>query len=520
MKTRITLLTAGLLLSATTVFSQLRVINTQKISNASGGLGLTLTAENHFGLYVNSIGDFDKDGVTDIAVSANGDNDGGAGNGAFYILLMKSDGTVKSKHKISETSGNLGVTFPSGGTEAFGFAINNMGDIDGDGVPDLAVGAMGENNFTGAVYILFMKSDATVKSVQVLNSSTSGLTGLSTSWFGCDVANAGDLNSDGINDLAVGAINENGLMGATYIILLNSNGTPKSVKRISSGTNGFPGVLVAKDRFGVSVSGIGDVDGDGIPDLAVGAHGDNEVNSEAGAVYILKMNNDGTVKSVNKINTKARSIAANSGVFFGCSVAGCPDMNGDGIRDLLVGSFYDNDGGKERGAYYVVFLDKNSNSTGYQKFSSTSGISGLHNQDHFGCGIDFVSSPSTDEYTIVSGASLDDDEETNSGAVYMVTMKNHTVTSLADYAKNEAGIKVYPNPFSQTLGIRYELESSDMVSVRIHDITGNTVYQIPTENEISGIHQITLDNLNLNSGIYFLTIAKGNTVNTVKLIKE
>lgn len=519
MKKKFTFLTAGLLLMATTAFSQLRVVSTQKISNSNGGLGSSLSTEDHFGLYVNSIGDFNKDGITDIAVSANGDNDGGTGNGAFYILFMNANGTVKSKHKISETSGNLGVTFPSGGTESFGFAINNMGDIDGDGVPDLAVGAMGDNSYDGAVYILFMDSDATVKSTKVLNSSTSGLTGLSASWFGCDVANAGDLNGDGINDLAVGAINENNLMGATYIILLNSDGSPKSVKRLSNGTNGFPSVLATKDRFGVSVAGIGDVDGDGIPDLAVGAHGDNEVNTQAGAVYILRMKSDGSVKSTSKINTKTNSIATNSGVFFGCSVAGCPDMNGDGIRDLLVGSFYDNDGGKERGAYYVVFLDSNSDAKGYHKFSNTSGISGLQNQDHFGCGIDFVSSPSKDEYTIVAGASLDDDQATNSGAVYMVTMKNHT-TSLESFNNNPTALEEYPNPFSNAISIKYTLETAGMVYVRIQDITGNTVYDSPAEKQISGQHQMSLDNLSIKSGVYFLTLATGNTVRTIKLIKE
>ena len=78
--------------------------------------------------------------------------------------------------KISSTHGNLGITL--GNNEAFGYRMANIGDLDGDGVPDIAVGAPGNNGsgtYQGALYILFMKSDGTVKSTQKINSSSGNL---------------------------------------------------------------------------------------------------------------------------------------------------------------------------------------------------------------------------------------------------------------------------------------------------------------------------------------------------------
>ena len=116
----------------------LNVLSVRKVSNDSGNLGNILPAEENFGDRVSNLGDWDGDGVPDLAVSCPTDNDGGIQRGAFYIILMNKNGTVKAKHKISQTSGNLGVTFPSNKYD-FGKSVAAIGDLDGDGVNDLAV---------------------------------------------------------------------------------------------------------------------------------------------------------------------------------------------------------------------------------------------------------------------------------------------------------------------------------------------------------------------------------------------
>ena len=127
-----------------------------------------------FGNEIIGIGDFDGDGIIDLAVGASEDDDGGKDKGAIYILFLNSDATVKSYQKISDTSGNFNANLDD--YDFFGRDITNVGDFDGDGIIDLAVGAYRDDDGgkdKGAIYILFLNSDATVKSYQKI-SDTSG----------------------------------------------------------------------------------------------------------------------------------------------------------------------------------------------------------------------------------------------------------------------------------------------------------------------------------------------------------
>lgn len=135
------------------------------------------------------------------------------------------------------------------------------------------------------------------------NSFRSGLNINGQAEFGSSVANIGDLNKDGIDDIVVGAAGE-GLIsnttsiissGGLYILFLNSDGNLKAFTHINSTSNGGPSLL-SGDRFGHSVASAGDLDADSVPDIIVGAPG-----KELSAVYILFMNSNGSVKSWRRI---------------------------------------------------------------------------------------------------------------------------------------------------------------------------------------------------------------------------
>ncbi len=336
----------------------------QKISDTAGSFTGTLDDGDLFGVSVAALGDLDGDGVIDLAVGADYDDDGGADRGAVYVLFMQTDGTVKSFQKISDTEGSFTATLDN--IDYFGRSLAALGDLDGDGVADLAVGACADDDGGydhGAVYVLFMKTDGTVKSFQKISDTEGNFTAtLSYSnTIGTSVSALGDLDGDGVADLAMGAPEDDDGgqdRGSVYILFMKTDGTVKSYQKISDTAGNFTGDLNNGDFFGISVSALGDLDGDGVSDLAVGAYGENNGGADRGAVYVLFMQNDGVVKSYQKISDTAGSFTAtlDDSDRFGLSVAALGDLDGDGVADLAVGADNDDDGGENRGAVYVLFL--------------------------------------------------------------------------------------------------------------------------------------------------------------------
>jgi len=117
----------------------------------------TLRDSSEFGTSVAALGDLDGNGVEDIAVGASTADDGGSDAGEVIILFLETDGNVKDAQKVSALYGGLSTyfTLPSGGR--FGSAVVSMGDTDGDGTTDLAVGAYDISDggsWTGAVFLI------------------------------------------------------------------------------------------------------------------------------------------------------------------------------------------------------------------------------------------------------------------------------------------------------------------------------------------------------------------------------
>lgn len=379
-----------------------------------------------FGFAVASLGDLDGDGITDVAVGTVGDSTYGYYHGAVHILLLNADGSVKSDTKI--TSGlNGGPTLSD--DDLFGISLANMGDLDGDGVVDLAVGAAGDSASVsqgGAVHVLYLNSNGTVKSSLRIASGVNGGPSLSNGdSFGSAMANIGDLDGDGVADLAVGAYGD-----VLYVLLLNASGTVKASTKIGDGLNGGPS-LSGYDGFGFAIANIGDLDGDGVTDLAVGAEYDTTGGYHRGAVHILFMNDDGTVKSTAKIASGTPGAPElEDDVHFGSSVAGVGDMNGDGVKDLAVGSVLSSDGG----AIYTLFLNSDGTVKSSQKIGSGSnGGPTLFSTDEFGVSLanlgDFDGNGTAD---LIVGDWSDTATGFYRGAVYILRLDEPATPSALD----------------------------------------------------------------------------------------
>lgn len=338
-------LVAVLLTSASPHAQVVAVGAQQPISSTEGGLEGPLADYDRFGRAVTSLGDHDGDGIVDVAVGAYHDSEVGDLTGAVYILFLNADGTVREEQKISAVAG--GLVGPLEDLDYFGSSVASLGDLDGDGVGDLAVGAAGDGDgafLAGAVYILFLNPDGTVRAEQKISPTEGGFTGPLIAWdfFGASVVSIGDHDGDGIGDIAVGAEEQEGGSGSVYVLLLNADGTVRGEQAISWDTGGLDAGLEDLDFFGSSVASVGDLDGDGVADLAVGAPGDDDDDGgdEWGAVYILFLNADGTVRAEQKISaTEGGSEGPQSGErYFGASLTSTGDLNGDGMRDLVVGA--------------------------------------------------------------------------------------------------------------------------------------------------------------------------------------
>ncbi|MCA9076192.1 MAG: FG-GAP repeat protein [Planctomycetaceae bacterium] len=417
----------------------------QKISEIDGGFTASLDDSDFFGVALANLGDLDGDGIEDLMVGANGDDDGGSGRGAVYVLFLNPDGTVKRHQILSDTQGNFTATLDDG--DGFGSSITKLGDLDGDGLPEIVVGAIGDDDgglSAGAVHILSLEQiipPGVVTAERKISATSGGFTALlgNGDYLGGSVTDLGDLDGDGIPDLAVGASSDDeggSGRGAIYILLMNADGTVKSHQKVSDTQGNFTALLDDFDNFGSSLTNLGDLDGDGITDIAVSADRDSDGSSNGGALYVLFLNSDGTVKSFQKITEGVGGFTGNLDTFdgFGTAVSNIGDLDGDGIIDIAVGAYNDDDGGSGRGAIYVLFLNTDGTVKSHQKISSTAGdlTATLDNSDSFGRSLTSLGDLDGDGVTDVAvGTNRDDDGGTSRGAVYILflntdgTIKSH-----------------------------------------------------------------------------------------------
>ncbi|HHJ16559.1 MAG TPA: hypothetical protein ENJ80_07665 [Gammaproteobacteria bacterium] len=338
----------------------------QKISSNAGSFGGDLNNDDMFGSAVAGIRDLNGDGVFDLAVGVPGSDEGGTDRGGVWILFLDDRGRVRLAQNIADGVGGFNGNLRN--DDRFGSAVADIGDINGDGIRDLAVGAPNDDDGSdnaGAVWILLMQANGRVGSWQKISRDEGGFDGNvnANDHFGSSVAGIGDLDNDGIPDLAVGApdSDEGGTdRGSVWILFLNAAGRVRQALEIADDTGGFQGNINNGDRFGSAVADIGDVSGDGVRDIAVGAPHDDDGSDNAGAVWILTMQTSGRVNGGQKISEKAGGFDGNLNANdnFGASVTGTGDLDNDGVPDLAVGAPGDDDGGTDQGAVWVLFMER------------------------------------------------------------------------------------------------------------------------------------------------------------------
>jgi hypothetical protein len=400
--------------------------------DGSNGFRLDGAAEYDFsGASVAAVDDINGDGIDDVIVAAFRAQPNGLLSGSSYVVFGKHTSTVGDFPGILALSSLEGVDgFRLDGAAPIsyvGFSVSGAGDINGDGIDDLIVGAPGAyNGFAGSIYVLFGKKTGFPASINLGDLSGGDYfraDGAVGERVGASVSAAGDINGDGIDDLIVGARsadpNGNFLAGSSYVVFgmdeATVGGFPTTLALSDlNGSNGFRLDGTAEyDQSGFSVSGAGDINGDGIDDLIVGACcADPNGVTDSGSSYVVFGRDTASVGNFSA--TMALSSLDGSDGFrldgaaerdqIGLSVASAGDINGDGIDDLIVGARDADPNGSQSGSSYVVFGRDAVNGPG---FPATLALSSLDGSNGFR--LDGVAAGDVSGYSVAAAGDINGD---------------------------------------------------------------------------------------------------------------
>jgi hypothetical protein len=349
-----------------------------ELSSLNGANGFVINgidAGDESGRSVSGAGDFNGDGAADLIIGATAADPNGTFSGESYMVFGGAGVGAGGVLELSSLNGANG--FVINGIDVYDFSgssASSAGDINGDGVDDLIIGATGADpngSNSGESYVVFGGAGVGAGGVLEL-SSLNGANGFVINGIGggdnsgISVSSAGDANGDGAADLIIGAnyADPNGsFSGETYVVFGGAGVGAGGALEISSlnGANGFViNGIDAYDYSGRSVSGAGDVNGDGAADLIIGANKADPNGTASGESYVVFGGagvGAGGVLELSSLNG-ANGFVLNgidASDFSGSSVSGAGDVNGDGVDDLIIGAQLADPNGNFSGESYVVF---------------------------------------------------------------------------------------------------------------------------------------------------------------------
>jgi Ca2+-binding RTX toxin-like protein len=391
--------------------------------------------------------DVNGDGYDDLLLSSSNNDAGGMDDaGAVYVVYgtAANPGSIDLSD-IAAGRGGFKIIGENSGDLA-GLSAPSAADVNGDGIPDILLGSVGSNTWTGAGYVVYGKTGGYASPVNLGSLGADGFKIVGEAegdWAGICVSPAGDVNGDGIQDLILSAPKngEGGTnVGAAYVIYgTTSNPGTVNLSDIAAGNGGFK--IIGETGTTVescSPAGFaGDVNNDGYDDFFVSESFSSAGGTEAGAVYVIygSAANPGTIylDDIGTTTPGFRIVGESPGDTAGYYVAAAGDVNGDGFVDLIVGALGQDAGGNDAGAAYLVYGTGADRETVYlADIAAGNGgfkLVGEQAGDNAGVALSSAGDVNGDGYDdLLIGSPKNDAGGTDAGAAYVVFGGNFTAS--------------------------------------------------------------------------------------------
>jgi hypothetical protein len=453
---------------------------------------------------VTGAGDVNGDGYDDVLVGVTSrelDDQG-------VVLLF-----LGGPNGLSQTPNWIGRGIGKSGHYRYGWSMAGAGDVNDDGYDDIIIGDPGYDDSSllgieGRAYVYYGgKRGISRRRPLIINGTGS---------FALSVAAAGDVNSDGFDDVIIGEPGYWGGVRPTGRALVFF-GFPGGLRRNAAWT-----VVLDDSDFsnvGYTVAGAGDVNDDGYDDILVGqpfitGGGILCWNTHAGRLYVFH-GGPGGPDLMPASFVEEPYYGCNS-VGFGLSLAGAGDVNGDGTSDVVAGFWTDDHAGFDRG-------------TGFIHLGSPSGL--VMTPDRFFDGTTYgASGGSVAGAGDVNGDGLDDivvgnmdhhnEHGQRVGSASLFLGKNTALREVRD-APSASTVVLHPNhpnPFNPVTTIRFELQERMFVHIEIFNVEGKRVATVGDGVYPQGVHEVLWTASSVASGVYFVRLVAGDHVLTRRIL--
>jgi len=421
-------------------------------------------AEDNSGSGVSGVGDVNGDGYDDILIGAFHNNEGGDNAGQSYLIFGKPSGWSMDTSLSSADASFIGEE--SG--DYSGSCLSGAGDVNGDGYDDILIGVDSNDeygSYTGQTYLIFGKPTGWSKDTDLSSADASFVGEDGSDHCGYSVSGASDVNGDGYDDILITSI-----WDKVYLIFGKPTGwsmdTPMSNANADASFMGED----SQDYCGASVSGAGDVNGDGYDDILIGAPYNDDGGENTGQAYLVFGKATGwtfdTDLSAVDASFQGENVNDNSSI----PVSGAGDVNGDGYDDILIGAYGNDEGGDLAGQTYLILGKSFGWGMDTNLSNADASFIGEESGDCSGSRLSGAGDVNGDgNHDIIIGASGNDQGGENSGKTYLITGFG------GSEPEEVYSVEIYSDPgYSVPMDVA---DIGDTVYIELLGLDGNTTHQ-------------------------------------------